>query len=63
MVTLLEQLNKVLEYKVLIKALLGYAFTCVVVHLVLNQVVLWFGWGDMFFRPDLVKILGQSMVG
>ncbi len=56
--TLLEQLNKLLEYKVLIKALLGYTFTCIVVHLVLNQLIAWCGYENNFFNPNLSQILG-----
>lgn len=51
--TLLEQLNKVLEYKVLVKALLGYTFTCIVTHLVLNQLILILGYQDAFYKPNL----------
>lgn len=55
--SLLEQLNKFLEYKVLIKAVLGYTFSCVVVHLLMNRVIIWFGYEEAFFKPELSLIL------
>lgn len=41
----------------LIKAVLGYTFSCVVVHLVMNQVIVWLGYEGMFYKPDLSEIL------
>ena len=52
MISLLEQINKALEYKFLIKALLGYTFTCIVVHLLANQAIAWLGYEDYFFKPN-----------
>lgn len=46
MISLLEQLNKALEYKFLVKALLGYTFTCIVFHLLANQAISWLGYED-----------------
>lgn len=57
MVTVLEQLNKVLEYKVLIKAVLGYTFSCIVLHLIMNQLIIWLGFENSFFKPNLAEIL------
>lgn len=37
--------------------MLGYTFSCVVVHLVMNQLILWFGYEDIFYKPDLSKLL------
>jgi hypothetical protein len=53
MISLLEQLNKALEYKFLVKALLGYTFTCIVFHLLANQAISWLGYEELFFKPNL----------
>jgi hypothetical protein len=52
MISLLEQINKALEYKFLVKALLGYTFTCIVVHLLANQAIALLGYEECFFKPD-----------
>ena len=41
----------------LIKALLGYTFSIVVIHLVANQVIIWCGYENLFYKPDLLQIL------
>lgn len=45
------------------KALLGYVFSCVVVHLVVNQLIVNFGYDGLFYKPDLDKILKVVVVG
>jgi hypothetical protein len=52
MISLLEQVNKALEYKFLIKALLGYTFTCIVVHLLANEAIAWLGYEEHFYKPN-----------